>query len=279
MPITSTLKSSLSRGVFLTKQLVHRAKWSADMGTLLQFYRTRAGVRRIRAKFAGKTHRLHVRGGTLDAAIFEQILCEGSEYRLPVEIEPKVIFDVGANIGASAVYFASRYPDARIYCFEPLPQNIELLRKNVAQFGSRVTVIPMGLGEQEGSFDYHPSDDPANFGGGTFHDVDCDDSTCIKLPVTTMTKYCRENKINQIDVMKIDTEGAEWSVLSGMPTQMLANVRVLLGELHSVEDWRVFQALTPTHELSYEKPIGQACYPFWAVRKAELKTSTLRRAA
>lgn len=279
MPITNRLKSTLSRSVFRAKQFAHRAKWSGNLKTLLQFYRTQSGPRSIRARFNGQTYTLHVRGGTLDAAIFEQILCEGSEYRLPIEAQPGVIFDIGANIGASAIYFAARYPEAKIYCFEPLPQNIALLKKNVAVFGDRVTVVPMGLGEREGSFDYHPSDDPANFGGGTFHEVGCDDSTCIKLPVTTLTKFCRDEGIYLIDVMKIDTEGAEWSVLSGMPYELLADVQVLLGELHSVDDWRVFQALTATHELSYEKPVGQACYPFWAVKKASAAHLTLRRAA
>ncbi len=69
---------------------------------------------------------LHVRGGTLDAAIFEQILCDGSEYRLPGEIEPEIIFDIGANIGASAVYFAARYPEVKVYCFEPLPEDVDV---------------------------------------------------------------------------------------------------------------------------------------------------------
>ena len=280
MPITTRLKSSLSRSVFRAKQLVHRAKWSADQGTLLQFYRNTPGERQVHARFNGQRYTLHVRGGTLDAAIFEQILCDGSEYRLPVDTQPSVIFDIGANIGASAVYFAARYPQARVYCFEPLPQNIELLRKNVAAFGDRVTVVPMGLGESPGSFEYRKSDDPANFGGGTFHNVGCDaESDTIQLPVTTLTVFCKEYQIDRVDVMKIDTEGAECSVLKGAPTALLANVHVLLGELHSVDDWEVFQMLTPTHELSYEKPVGRSCYPFWAVKKAQAGSAVLRLAA
>lgn len=279
MPIKATLKSAVGRCVFRAHQFAHRAKWSANLSTLAQFYRSRPGETTIRARFHGKVYPLHVRGGTLDAAIFEQILCDGSEYRLPVDIQPKVIFDIGANIGASAVYFAARYPDARVYCFEPLPENVDLLRKNVAVFGERVTVVPSGLGRDEGFFEYRWSDDPANFGGGTFHDVGCVDTACVKLPVTTLAKFCRENWIDRIDVMKIDTEGAEWSVLAGMPTNMLARVRVVLGELHGVDDWEVLRALTPTHDLAYEKPLGRACYPFWAVKKADGASGMRRRAA
>ncbi len=282
MQIKSTVKRAASRLAFMARQFAHRAKWSADLGTLSGFYRSRPGVRRIRARFRGGVHSLYVRGGTLDAAIFEQVLCEGSEYRLPGDAEPAVIFDIGANIGAAAVYFAVRYPRARVYCFEPLPENIDLLRRNVAPFGERVTVVPMGLGEAPGSFEYRRSDDPHNFGGGTFHNVGCAAGTpgeTIQLPVTTLTLFCRDNRIDHIDVVKIDTEGAERSVLAGMPADLLAGVRVVLGELHGVDDLQVLQMLDRTHDLSYEKPLGRSCYPFWAVRKAETQHTALRRAA
>ncbi len=279
MPIKATVKSAARRCLFQANQFSHRVRWSAGLSTLSQFYRTRPGIRQIRARFNGKVYTLHVRGGTLDAAIFEQILCAGSEYRLPNDIEPKIIFDIGANIGASAVYFAARYPGARVYCFEPLPENIELLRKNVAVFGDRVTVVPTGLGKIEGSFEYRRSDDPMNFGGGTFHGVGCADTNCVRLPVTTLTKFCRTYAIDRIDVMKIDTEGAEWSVISGMPGNMLAQVNIVLGELHGIDDWEVFRALDSTHDLSYEKPLGQTCYPFWAVKRTIYASSALRKAA
>jgi FkbM family methyltransferase len=279
MPIKSTVRRAVSRFVFRAQQFAHRAKWSADLNTLAGFYRSRPGVRRIRARFRGKVHTLYVRGGTLDAAIFEQVLCEGSEYLIPGDSEPTVIFDIGANIGAAAVYFAARYPQARVYCFEPLPENVELLRRNVAPFGDRITVVPMGLGEAPGSFEYRRSDDPANFGGGTFHNVGCAPGEKIQLPVTTLTAFCRDNRIDRIDVIKIDTEGAEHSVLAGMPADLLANVRVVLGELHGVDDLKVFQMLDRTHNLSYEKPIGRTCYPFWAVKKAGLREMAMRRAS
>ena len=279
MPISSTVKRAVGRFAFRAKQLAHRAKWSANLSTLSGFYRSEPGVRCIRARFRGEVHTLFVRGGTLDAAIFEQVLCEGSEYLVPGDVEPTVIFDIGANIGAAAVYFAARYPRARVYCFEPLPENIELLRRNVEPFGDRITVVPMGLGESPGSFEYRRSDDPANFGGGTFHNVGCAPGNTIQLPVTTLTTFCQNNRIDQIDVMKIDTEGAERSVLAGMPADLLAKIQVILGELHGVDDLQVFQMLDRTHELSYEKPVGRACYPFWAVKKAKVQEMTLRRAS
>ena len=44
----------------------------------------------------------------------------------------RVIFDGGANVGITALYFAWRYPNARIFCIEPDNQNFELLKRDTA---------------------------------------------------------------------------------------------------------------------------------------------------
>ena len=52
-----------------------------------------------------------------------------SEYFFPNKLNPKIIFDIGGNIGITTVYLASIFPDAKIYTFEPLPENFEILKK------------------------------------------------------------------------------------------------------------------------------------------------------
>jgi len=46
------------------------------------------------------------------------------------------IFDVGANIGLSAIAMAVSAPDCDVVCFEPSPINFRFLEKNVSQLGS-----------------------------------------------------------------------------------------------------------------------------------------------
>src|SRR5205823_2283682 len=43
------------------------------------------------------------------------------EYRCPFPIQPRIIVDAGANIGAAAMYFTKVYPSSRIYALEPEP--------------------------------------------------------------------------------------------------------------------------------------------------------------
>src|SRR5262245_13982601 len=52
-------------------------------------------------------------------------ILEGREYpilQLP-DGPPTVIVDIGANVGATAVFFRAAYPGARIYCYEPSQEN------------------------------------------------------------------------------------------------------------------------------------------------------------
>lgn len=269
----------LRHAIDQARLFAHRARWAGDVRTLRRLYRPQPGLQRITARVAGVKQPFWVRGGTMDATIAELVLCDASEYRVPVDIEPEVICDVGANIGATSVYFALRYPNARIVCFEPLPENLDVLHRNLAPFADRVTIVPAGLGARPGTFTYHYSDDPANLGGGTFCGIGCDAMRSVKLPVTTLADALRACGVDKIDLLKLDAEGAEHGILLGTRRDVLANVEVVIGELHGVNDWEVCELLSGTHQLSMNKALGRSCFPFVAVRKSAATTVALRRAA
>lgn len=194
------------------------------------------------------------------------VLSEDSEYRLPVSIQPRVILDIGANIGLTSLYFATAYPQARIWAFEPAPANLELLQGNVAAFSDRVTVIPVGLGAEAGRFPFGPSGDPLNFGGGSFRENGSDPSQTVLLPATTLRDAVERYSIPQPDVIKLDAEGAEWNILRGTPAHLLAATKVVIGELHGMHDWDVLAMLSKTHRIGVNKKWERSCYPFHALR-------------
>jgi FkbM family methyltransferase len=95
-----------------------------------------------------------------------------------VNTAPEFIIDAGANIGLASVYFASRFPNARILAIEPERKNFEILVKNVERYpnvqpilgalwGERaeVEVVDRGLGNWgfmiEASSDSERPKDPA----------------------------------------------------------------------------------------------------------------------
>ena len=67
-----------------------------------------------------------------DLDCLEQVFIN-EQYRLPFSFEPRIIVDAGANIGAASIYFAKKWPDAKILALEPEESNFGILRKNCAR--------------------------------------------------------------------------------------------------------------------------------------------------
>ncbi len=151
------------------------------------------------------------------------------EYRLPIKnFQPKLILDCGSNIGCSAVYFALKYPNAQIYCVEPQKDNFTLLQKNT-QYYPNIHLVKSALWgketfirvQEEGR---HPTDYM------TF-ETTADDPAAFKT--ITVAKLLKDSGFNEIDLLKIDIEGAEKEVF-GAPhaDRWLSKVKVLAIELH-----------------------------------------------
>jgi FkbM family methyltransferase len=63
---------------------------------------------------------------------------------------PRVVVDVGANIGVSALYFLTRRPDAVVHAWEPLASNLGTLRRNLAPFAGRAHLHERALAPEAG---------------------------------------------------------------------------------------------------------------------------------
>src|SRR5712691_3819696 len=88
------------------------------------------------------------RSVTVDPFVLYQVLLRSgkkAEYYVPPAVRPKIILDIGSNIGASIIYFHRQFPDAKIFGFEPHPDTFRVLQENVAHLPG-VTIFNYGLG-------------------------------------------------------------------------------------------------------------------------------------
>ncbi len=140
-------------------------------------------------------------------AVFEDIA--GS---LP-DWNPTVIFDVGANIGQSALAYASAFPDAMIHSFEPVPESREALETATASHPN-ITVHAVALGKRPGKL--HMT---ANGTKPTNKVLDADQAGqvegAVQISVDTGTRYTKKIGVDRISFLKIDTEGHDYDVLLG----------------------------------------------------------------
>jgi len=100
----------------------------------------------IRASKWNTSFRL--RPGTTDYDTYEHVFVL-KEYDFPIPFEPKLIVDGGANIGMSALYFARRFPQARIVSIEPDPANCALLQHNTRDY-PQVESLQKGIWSKSG---------------------------------------------------------------------------------------------------------------------------------
>lgn len=129
--------------------------------------------------------------------------------------DPQVIFDIGANLGNHTLYWATKLNPKIIYSFEPLKANLECLQSNCEdnQLQERVVIVPKAVGRQNG-FVQIKNYDESNLGSTSFEMPQSDNTS--ETPLITVDDFVEENQLDQLDFVKIDTEGFECEVLAGM---------------------------------------------------------------
>ncbi|RZK39270.1 MAG: FkbM family methyltransferase [Pedobacter sp.] len=130
------------------------------------------------------------------------------------------IFDVGANIGQTALGFAQAFPYSTIFSFEPVLQTFEILKKNTSKFSKiKTNNIALGQYKQVLSIINHEDSEINSLKRTT--SFENEKSTSIQ--VLTGQSFCEENNIRKIDILKIDVEGFEMEVLMGFDELFLKN--------------------------------------------------------
>lgn len=121
---------------------------------------------------------------------------------------PKMIFDVGANVGNYSKLLL-KYTDAKIYAFEPNPSSFSMLSK----LDERVTKVQKAVSNSSGSATLYFKFD---YDGKASLDANIRRGNEVSVELTTLERYAIENNIPSVDYIKIDTEGFERDVLEGL---------------------------------------------------------------
>lgn len=131
--------------------------------------------------------------------------------RLPGYRGGGTVFDVGANIGQTASDFAFWWPDARIFCFEPVAQNFQELRKNTADMPA-VECLQIALADAPGASEMVLSGLAVTFriaAQGPSNEL------TERVAVDTVDRVCERLNVTHISYLKVDTEGYDLKVLQG----------------------------------------------------------------
>ena len=221
---------------------------------------------------------IYYRTSTSDMIMIYEILLKknyDAEYWLPQEIEPQLILDIGGNIGITSIYLANRFPDAQIYTFEPLPQNFEILKKNTSPY-KNIHIFNVGLGKEDGTFDIYMSSDSENFGGASLNsNFEVENTNKVTCKIRNINNMLFELNINKIDLIKIDTEGAEFDILKSLQKDKLEQVQWITGELHGCKDFELLSYLENLNfEIGMKKSLNSKLFMFNCAKQKILNKLT-----
>ena len=131
--------------------------------------------------------------------------------RLVPDHKMTTIFDVGANVGQSAIEMIKESPDSKIYCFEPIAKTYNQLEKSTKELSS-VNCYKTALGSSK-NISLMTADGVSS--KNHLVEADTDIKKTEEVNVTTLDDFCQVHDITHINFLKIDTEGNDLEVLKG----------------------------------------------------------------
>jgi FkbM family methyltransferase len=149
--------------------------------------------------------------------------------------------DLGSNIGISALYFLTRNRTSRCHLYEPVPENVAKLRQNLAGYEERYTLHEQAVSDHSGR---------ARFGveaTGRYGGIGVDTGAELEVEVVHVDDVLRRAlaEADAVDILKIDTEGAEIPTIAAIAPELAERVDVIVAEAAPTEPLRpeIFDAV------------------------------------
>lgn len=141
-------------------------------------------------------------------------------------LKPRLCLDIGANVGRYTKELLEE-TNAQVISFEPLPPAFKQLQEKVSAFGDRSVLVNKGVGSENKHMTIHYNPDStahASFTEDINHVDYVTNEQKLEVEVVTLDTYCKENKVEEIDLIKIDAEGFEKEIFDGA-TEVLTKIR------------------------------------------------------
>jgi FkbM family methyltransferase len=182
------------------------------------------------------------------------------DYAVSVPRAPEVVLDLGGNVGAASVYFATRWPHAEIIVLEPDPDAFERLVRNTSPFG-RVRAFHLAAAGEDGRATLYRT-------GHTLTGSLLPESggaPAVSVDAASLDSILDGPCGGHVDLVKFDIEGSEYAVMRS--SERRAKIPILVGELHEELmgcSLDAFADLFPDHSVEVEAlPNGEHAFHAW----------------
>lgn len=166
--------------------------------------------------------------------------------------ENSIVFDVGGYIGEFSRDIISRY-NSKVYVFEPINEYYKIIENKFIGEDDYIKIFNFGLSSQDKELVINIDGDASSF-----HKINNLSKKSI-CKVKSFSKFCEENNINKIDLLKINIEGDEYDLINHIiDTGLITKINFLQVQFHdfinNAEEKRtnIQELLKKTHDCKFE---------------------------
>jgi len=138
-----------------------------------------------------------------------------------------IIIDIGAHIGLFSLLVSQFCKTGKIFSFEPIRENFDLLVSNLAlNHIENVFPFNVGVSKKSGKLNLFLNNDQSA------HSIFPKGPKSITVEATSLQKIFDEKQISSCKLLKLDCEGAEYDIIDSLPVEYLDKIQNMAIEYH-----------------------------------------------
>jgi FkbM family methyltransferase len=167
-----------------------------------------------------------------------------------------IVYDIGANTGYYSLLSTSAEAKATVHAFEPIPTYTKRIQENITlnKVDDRVSIHNIGLSDTNGTATLHL----AGTGSTLEKDFQPDATESLSISIHTLDSYIPANSLPLPQIMKIDVENHELSMLKGATEIIKAVSPILFIEI--IDTYGSFTNTRFTETLQYINDLNYKMY-------------------
>ena len=188
------------------------------------------GIKTIRLRSRGLQFRIR---GAMDVWSIKETFLDRFYEKYGFTIQPHwKIIDIGAGIGDYTLYAAVAQPNIQVFSFEPYPESFAIMQENLLLNGiSNVQIFDKAIDAASGELMLDlTSGEPLQFQSYLKKAVNIEKSLSVRA--LSLADAFAMLAIDSCDLLKLDCEGAEYSILFGTPQPVLELIQRVVMEYH-----------------------------------------------
>lgn len=151
-----------------------------------------------------------------------------------------VVVDVGANVGFFSFLVLSKVKVRKVYSFEPIPRNIDVFKRTISEnelLKEKISLTQAAVtGTEQNSIElFLDGDNELTENASVFSGFESSHSVKVSVPSISFSRILTENKINEIDFLKLDCEGSEFDIIYNTKPSLIRKAKRMMIEVHDVE--------------------------------------------